>query len=107
MTHCSSTTCRPGRHAADGQRGSVAVSVAAMLFVMLRVCGMALDLSMMYNRRVELQNLAEAVATAAAAKLDGTAQGVAGAMASAADIAQRHRYRYGVPVTWSNARGSA
>lgn len=72
-----------------------------MMMVLLGVCGMAIDLSMMYNRRVEMQNLADAAAVAAASKLDGTSQGVTRALTSAQDIAQRYHYQYGTAVTWS------
>lgn len=88
---------------AKGQRGAVAIMVAAMVFVLLGVCGMAIDLGMMYNRRVEMQNLADAVAVGAAGKLDGTAQGVLRALSGAQDVAQRYLYQYGLAVTWNDA----
>lgn len=77
--------------------------VAAMLFVLLGVCGMAIDLGMMYNRRVDMQNLADAVAAAAASKLDGTPQGITRALSGAESVALRYRYQYGLAVRWNEA----
>jgi Flp pilus assembly protein TadG len=76
--------------------------VAATIFVILGVCGMAIDLGFMYNRRVELQNLADATALAAAIELDGTPAGVAKARSSAASVAAAFRYAYTRPVTWKD-----
>jgi hypothetical protein len=90
---------RPGRRA---QRGAVGVMVAAMIVVILGVCGMAIDLGFMYNRRVEMQNLADAAALAAAAELDGTAAGVTKALASANTVAGNSRYGYTQTITWSS-----
>jgi hypothetical protein len=71
---------------------------------MLGLIGMALDLSRVYNRKVELQNVAEATAIAAARKLDGTASGISAAMAAAESAATFFHYQYGVQrVSWSNA----
>ncbi|HEX8480197.1 MAG TPA: pilus assembly protein TadG-related protein [Telluria sp.] len=91
---------RPGRRA---QRGAVGVIVAAMIFVILGVCGMAIDLGFMYNRRVEMQNLADAAALAAAAELNGTTAGVTQALASANSVAGNFRYSYTHGITWSSA----
>lgn len=88
---------------AHRQRGAVAVIVAAMLFVLLGMCGMALDLARIYNRRVEMQNLADAAALAAASKLDGTSEGITRALAGAEEVALRHRYQYGLPIAWNSA----
>jgi hypothetical protein len=90
---------RPGQGA---QRGAVGVMVAAMIFVILGVCGMAIDLGFMFNRRVEMQNLAGAAALAAAAELDGTAAGVTKAIASANSVAGNFRYSYTQAITWSS-----
>lgn len=92
----------PYRHVRRAQRGAVAVMVVAMLFVILATCAMAIDLGLMYNRRVELQNLADATALSAAAQLDGTEDGIDRAVASAATVAATFHYNYVQPVTWSN-----
>lgn len=85
------------------QGGAVSIIVVAMLFVILGLCGMAIDLSMMLNRRVELQNLADATALAAAAELDGTPEGVARALANAATTAGQLRIQYGLSIDWTDA----
>jgi Flp pilus assembly protein TadG len=90
----------PGRHR---QRGAVAVMTASMIFVILGVCGMAIDLGLMYNRRVEMQNLADAAALAAAAELDGTSAGVTRAVARAAAVAGNFHYSYTQTISWSSA----
>ena len=74
-----------------------------MVMVILGVCGMAIDLGFMYNRRVELQNMADAAALAAAGELDGTGPGITRAMTSATAVANTFKYRYTQNVTWSDA----
>jgi hypothetical protein len=90
----------PGQHA---QRGAVGIMVACMIVVILGVCGMAIDLGFMYNRRVEMQNLADAAALAAAAELDGTPAGVTRAINNANSVAGNFRYSYTQAITWSSA----
>lgn len=82
------------------QRGAVAVMVAGMLFVILAVCAMAIDLGLMYNRRVELHNLADAVALSTAAELDGTEAGVDRATDAAAAVAATFHYSYTKKIAW-------
>jgi Flp pilus assembly protein TadG len=91
---------RPPSRRLRRQRGAVAVIVSAMLIVLLGVCGMAIDLGFMYNRRVELQNLADATALAAASELDGSPAGVTRALARAAGVAANFRYQYYKSVSW-------
>ncbi|MEN3276694.1 MAG: hypothetical protein V7631_2484 [Massilia sp.] len=87
------------------QRGAFAVMTAALILVMLGFCGLAIDLGRVYNRKVELQGVADAAALAAAAELDGTAEGIDRAMNAAADSAGRnYRYNYAASsIEWSNA----
>jgi Flp pilus assembly protein TadG len=85
------------------QRGAVAVMVAASLFVILAMCGLAIDLGLMFNRRAELQKLADATALAAAAELDGTQEGIARALASAASTAAQQMVMYRERITWTDA----
>lgn len=85
------------------QHGAVAVLVAAMLIVILAVCGMAIDLGFIYNRRIELQNLANATALAAAAQLDGSTDGVNRALDRAAAVALTFKYAYGKSLMWSDS----
>lgn len=85
------------------QRGALLVTFAVMFLVVLGFVGMALDLSRLFNRKVELQNLADAAALAAAGQLNGTAAGVAAAAAQAAAVAAAHKVGYTTPVLWNAA----
>ena len=78
---------------------------AVLIVVILGLCGFALSLSMLYNRKAELQTVADTIALAAAAELDGTDLGVDRAVAAAADAAARNvTYAYNASVvTWTNA----
>lgn len=83
-------------------RGSISVIFALMLAGLLAFTGLALDLAQMFNRKQELQRLADAVALAAAQSLNGAADGVADAVAQAAEIAPRYRYSYRKKVVWNS-----
>lgn len=86
------------------QHGAVAIMVAISLIMLISVCGMSIDLSRLYNRKAELQGLAEAAALAAAKQLDGTAEGVTRAVNAAANIAGDFKYEYNQkPVQWSDS----
>jgi hypothetical protein len=86
------------------QRGVIAILCCAALLGMLGVLGLALDLAMLYNRKAELQILADAAALAAARELNGTASGINSALSAAATAASRLPYKYGqVAVSWSSA----
>jgi hypothetical protein len=75
-----------------------------MLIVLLGFCGMALDLGRLYNRKIELQGLANFVAMAAARELNGTPAGVANALDKAASAARLLKYQYDQsPFTWSDS----
>lgn len=67
------------------QRGAVAVMFIGAVLVIFGFFGLALDLSMVYNRKTEMQNAADAVALAAAAELNGTGAGVGLALQRAAE----------------------
>ncbi len=85
------------------QRGAFAVMTAALILVILGFCGLAIDLGRVYNRKVELQAIAEAAALSAAAELDGTRDGIGRAVNAAAQSAGRNRlYDYSASVvSWS------
>jgi Flp pilus assembly protein TadG len=86
------------------QRGAVGIMFAILIFVLFGFIALALDLSLLYNRKVELQALADAAALAAANRLVGTNAGVQNALSAAATEASNFRYHYHkLPVTWSNA----
>lgn len=90
------------------QRGAVAVMFAAVLLVMIGFCGLALDLGQLYNRRVEMQTVADAAALAAARELDGTSAGVSRAVEEAARVLNdpssglRYQYNNG-RLNWSDS----
>lgn len=82
------------------QRGAFLVIYAVMVTVILAFVGMSLDLSLVYYRKLQLQNAADKIAMAAAHQLNGTAAGVSNAAARAQLIAQQARIA-GAPVTWN------
>lgn len=85
------------------ESGAFAVMTALLLLVIFAFCGLAIDLSRLYNRKVELQTAADAIAIAAAKELDGTDAGVGRALAAAAQTANRHFYAYNFGrVVWLN-----
>lgn len=67
------------------ERGVIAVMFASVLLVIFGFFGLALDLSMVYNRKIEMQNVADTVALAAAAELNGTSAGVTRGLQRAAE----------------------
>jgi Flp pilus assembly protein TadG len=83
--------------------GAIAIMTPFVLILMLAMFGMALDLSRSYNRKTELQNLADAAALAAAAALDGTSAGIDRAVTAAGQNAS-YAYSYNTaPISWSSA----
>jgi hypothetical protein len=73
-----------------------------MLLLILFICGIALDVPRLTNRKGELQGMANAVALSAARELNGKASGVASAMSSAANRAGAWYYGYrDQSVTWN------
>ena len=78
---------------------------ALLLLVMIGMFGLALDLSRSYNRKVELQSVADAAALAAAAVLDGTPEGIDRAAAEAEQVASTYNFSYNNSdlVSWSSA----
>lgn len=89
------------------QDGTIAVMFAGALVVILGFFGMAFELSRIYNRKAELQGVADAVAISAAKQLNGTATGIDNALAAAKDVLEtssfRPRYAYSKTMSWDNA----
>ena len=86
------------------QRGVIAILCCVMALGMVAMVGMALDLAMLYNRKAELQALADATALTAARELNGTADGIANAVTAAAEAAVSFRYQYTRrAVAWNSA----
>jgi len=89
---------------APPQDGAILIMFAMVLLVMLLMIGLALDLGQVYNRRIELQDVADAAALAAAGQLNGTATGISNAASSAGQAAGQLFFQYNTQsVTWSNA----
>ena len=89
------------------QDGAVAIMTIAAIIVIIGFCGLALDLSQVYNRKVELQNMADVAAVAAARELNGTRAGVTNAVKAASarfggSSEKSVTYQYGLSVTWSD-----
>jgi len=61
---------------AHKQSGTIAVMTALALPALIGMCGLALELAMIYERQAQMQQIADAAALTAAQRLDGTAAGV-------------------------------
>jgi hypothetical protein len=86
------------------QGGAFAVMMPALVLLIFGFFAMALDLSRAYNRKVELQKAADVIALAAAAQLNGTADGVNKAVTAASDAAGNTTYGYrSDPIPWSKS----
>lgn len=86
------------------QKGVIAVLFAIMLPLILLLIALAIDLSLMYNRKVEVHGVARAAALAAARQLNGTPAGVTKALEAADDIVEDLTYSYSTKsVEWSSA----
>jgi uncharacterized membrane protein len=72
-----------------GQRGFVLIAMAASMFLLLAVIGMAFDLGRIYIARNEAQVFTDAASMAAAVRLNGTAAGLAQARAAVAQLPNR------------------
>ena len=84
--------------------GAIAIMTPFVLVVMIGMLGLALDLSSSYNRKTELQSLADAVAMAAASALDGTPAGIDRAITAAGQAAVGYTFSYNnQSVSWSSA----
>ncbi|HEX8602092.1 MAG TPA: pilus assembly protein TadG-related protein, partial [Pseudoduganella sp.] len=73
------------------QSGAILIMYAFMLVIVLGFAGLVMDLGLVYYRKVQLQNAADAIALAAAQRLNGTLNGVTTAVnAAVAVAASRH-----------------
>jgi len=89
------------------QTGSISVMFIAALMIIFGFLALALDLSMLTHRKMELQNVADSAALSAAHELDGTAAGINGALETVSQRFlqgdNRFTYNYGkASMTWSN-----
>jgi Flp pilus assembly protein TadG len=79
------------------EKGAILFIVAAGLTVILVFAGLAMDLSVLYNVKTDLQNAMDAAALAGASRLDGTANGINNAVPEAMTVANRYQFN-NVPV---------
>lgn len=75
------------------ENGAVAIMAVGAIIILCGFCSLALDLSRIYNRKVELQSVADAAAVSAANELDGTKEGLTRA-------AQRVASLFATPVMY-------
>lgn len=83
------------------QQGVFAILLAVLLPLILAILGMGLGLAQMYNRRVELQSIANATALAAAQQLNGTKEGLEAALARAKTTAEGFKHSYKAQIIWN------
>ena len=85
-------------------RGAIAIMALVMMAGLIGFIGLALDLARVYNRKAELQAVANVAAVAAARQLNGTAAGVSAAATQAATAMSALRYQYNqLPIEWSES----
>ncbi|USX17252.1 pilus assembly protein TadG-related protein [Oxalobacteraceae bacterium OTU3CAMAD1] len=83
------------------QRGAIAIVFGLMLACLIGFVGVALDLGRVYNRRADLQAVANVAALTAARQLNGTAAGINGATTQALIAMNALKYQYNqLPVAW-------
>jgi hypothetical protein len=99
-------TGRPRQRPRQRQRGAILIIFCLSMVGMMAMIGVALDLLMVYNRKAELQTLADGTALAAARQLNGQAAGVTNARDHALSVANNFSYQYNNrQVDWgTNAR---
>lgn len=111
MTDIANATYFRKKYYAKSQRPFDGAETGAITIIFLVALGtivvtmmMALDLGRLHNRQIELQNIADAAALAAARELDGTDEGISNARSRAAAAARAVVYDYGSSsVVWSDA----
>ena len=74
------------------EAGAVLFIVAAAMVVLLLFAGIAIDLSMLYNVKTDLQNAVDASALAGATQLNGTTNGVNQAVMSAINTTNKFQF---------------
>jgi Flp pilus assembly protein TadG len=77
------------------QRGAVAIMVGFLIVALIGFLGIVLDLGNLYVRKTELQNAADAAALAGARQLNGSAEGIDRAVASAIALAAENASDFG------------
>lgn len=82
------------------ESGAIAIMFAGALIIIIAFFALALDISRVHNRKMELQNLADSAALAAANELDGTEQGIQRALDAVTTVMSftdwKASYQYGM-----------
>lgn len=85
------------------QKGAIAIVFGLMLACLVGFVGIGLDLGRVYNRRAELQAVANVAALTAARQLNGTLAGVNNATAQALVAMNALKYQYNQqPIAWGD-----
>ena len=85
-------------------KGAVIIMFPAMLLLILALMGLAVDASRLYNRKVELQAVADFAAISAAENLVGTEAGIDAALAAAGAATGVQKFKYSKStVSWSDS----
>jgi hypothetical protein len=74
-------------------RGAISIMFLGMFIVIIGFFGLALDMGRVYNRKAEMQSVADSVAISAAKKLNGTSAGITDAVAAATAILDGGPYK--------------
>jgi hypothetical protein len=92
------------------ERGAIGIMTALLLPLLIGFVALTLELAQIYNRKAEMQAVAEGLAMSAARKLNGTSQGVADALAAAQDLVasgakseKKLHFRYHSTMTFLDA----
>lgn len=87
------------------QRGTVAILVGLCIVALIGLLGIVIDLGHLYVRKTELQNAADAAALAAAKDLNGKADGIDTAVATAIAVAATNASDFAqTPVSIADAQ---
>lgn len=70
------------------QRGAIGIMMAVLLPVIIGFLALAIESARLYNRKAEMQSLADAVALSAAKQLNGTKDGITNAVSAAHDVVE-------------------
>ncbi|QOY96235.1 pilus assembly protein TadE [Massilia sp. UMI-21] len=92
------------------QAGVIGIMLAFLLPVIIGFIALALELGRFYNRKAEMQAVADGIAISAAKKLDGSSNGIDEALAAARDVLEsggdsssKPRYAYEKTMSFSDA----
>jgi len=88
------------------QRGSIMITTAVSLFVLMGMLGLSIDLGRVYIAKNEAQAFADITAVAAARNLNGKQSGITAAGAEVTDSATNNKWNFNTTTFGSNATTS-